>query len=235
LNRITASIFPDNSNLTYKELAQVSASKIVNLAAPFAGEGNQTKDNLIHLKPGEVVGEWRDSTYSLGGGRIPFDVNTGLVPAALRSIAALSEAGILDFNSTLISSYAQVWEDATLEFFEVSIPLSDAKSLLETYINASGIDGLESQTDTLDGNVTFNAIALDGNNNLSKVEVMNTDDCFRHFLLNTTNQSQLTSFLNSSANNIRRRFPAGLMTDVGLVVANPAYGDNPIYAENFTT
>ena len=25
------------------------------------------------------------------------------------------------------------------------------------------------------------------------------------------------------------------MTDVGLVVANPAYGENPIYAENFTT
>lgn len=25
------------------------------------------------------------------------------------------------------------------------------------------------------------------------------------------------------------------MTDVGMVVANPAYGSNPIYAENFTT
>jgi len=180
----TASIFPANSNLTYKELAQISAKKIINLAAPFAGEGNQTKDNLIHLKEGEVVGEWRDSTYGLGGGRIPLDVNTGLVPAALRSIAALADAGILDFNSTLISSYAQVWEDSTLKFFEVSIPLSDAQSLLTNYVSTSGIDGLESQSDVLDGNVTFNAIALDGNNNLSKVEVMNTDDCFRHFFLN---------------------------------------------------
>ena len=33
------------------------------LAGPFAGTGNQTKDNLIHLKEGQIVGEWRDSTY----------------------------------------------------------------------------------------------------------------------------------------------------------------------------
>lgn len=33
------------------------------LAAPFAGKNNQTKDNLVHLKDGEITGEWRDSTY----------------------------------------------------------------------------------------------------------------------------------------------------------------------------
>lgn len=31
------------------------------LAGPFARE--QTKDNLVHLKDGQVVGQWRDSTY----------------------------------------------------------------------------------------------------------------------------------------------------------------------------
>lgn len=31
------------------------------LAGPF--HHNQTKDNLIHLKEGQIVGEWRDSTY----------------------------------------------------------------------------------------------------------------------------------------------------------------------------
>jgi carbohydrate-selective porin OprB len=64
---------------------------------------------------------------------------------------------------------------------------------------------------------------------------MNTDDCFRHFLLNTTNDAQLTRFLNQSATNIRRTFPAGLMTDAGMVVANPAFGNNPVYARDFTT
>ena len=230
-----ATLFPANSNLTYKQLAQINAHKIVSLAAPFAAPGNQTMDNLMHLKDGQIVGQWRDSTYGIGGGRIPFDVNTGLAPAALRSIAALSAAGILDFDAKLVDSYAQVWEDSTLQFFEVSIAPSDAQSRLENYVNSSGISGLDSQTSLIDSNVTFHAISLDGNNDLSQVQVMNTDSCFRHFLLNTTNQSQLTAFLNSTANNIRLTFPAGLMTDVGMLIANPAYGDNPVYAANWTT
>ncbi|KAE8447211.1 hypothetical protein EG329_011042 [Mollisiaceae sp. DMI_Dod_QoI] len=230
-----ATFFPENANLTYADLSKINANKIVTLAAPFAAPGNQTKANLMHLKDGQIVGQWRDSTYGIGGGRIPFDVNTALAPAALRSIASLSRGGILDFNATLIDQYAQVWEDSTLSFFEVSIPLSSAQSLLDNYTSTSGITGLESQASTLDSNVTFHALSLDGNNNLSQVAVMNTDSCFRHFLLNTTNEAQLTSLLNVTANNIHRRFPAGLMTDVGMVIANPAYGDNPIYAANWTT
>jgi hypothetical protein len=230
-----ASIFPSNSNLTYKQLAQISAHKIVSLAAPFASPGNQTIDNLMHIKNGQIVGQWRDSTYGIGGGQIPFDVNTGLAPAALRSIASLSSAGILDFNASLVNEYAQVWEDSTLKFFEVNIPISNATSLLQNYVNESGITGLDSQASSLDEDVTFYALSLDGNNNLSQVQVMNTDSCFRHFMLNTTNQTQLTAFLNSTANNIRLTFPAGLMTDVGMLVANPAYGDNPVYAANWTT
>lgn len=69
---------------------------------------------------------------------------------------------------------------------------------------------------------------------LPKVQIMHTDDCFRHFLLNATNQSQLTTFINQTASNIRRSFPAGLMTDAGMIVASPAYGDDPVYARNFT-
>jgi hypothetical protein len=58
---------------------------------------------------------------------------------------------------------------------------------------------------------------------------------FRHFLLNTTNQTQLTTFLNQTANHLNTRFPVGLMTDVGMLVANPAYGGDTIYAQNWTT
>jgi hypothetical protein len=89
-----ATIDPANAGLTYTDLALISAEKIMNSTAPFAQPGGQIKANLIHLKEGEIVGQWRDSTYGLGGGRIPYDVNTALVPAALRSIAALSAAGL---------------------------------------------------------------------------------------------------------------------------------------------
>lgn len=36
-------------------------------AGRFAAEGNQTKENLIHLNEDEIVGEWRDSTYGKHG------------------------------------------------------------------------------------------------------------------------------------------------------------------------
>lgn len=63
---------------------------------------------------------------------------------------------------------------------------------------------------------------------------MNTDDCFRHFLLNTTNQDQLSSFLSQTADHVLQPFPVGLSTSVGLLIANPAYGGDPVYAANWT-
>lgn len=33
------------------------------IARTFAAEGNQTIDNLAHIKADQIVGEWRDSTY----------------------------------------------------------------------------------------------------------------------------------------------------------------------------
>lgn len=164
-------------------------------------------------------------------------MNTALVPAALRSIAALSRQGLFPKHQNWAkqaNTYAQTWEDKTLSFFEVMIPQTKAKSMVASYKNASSFAGPD-QANTIDTDVVFHALSLDGHDNLTKVEVMNTDDCFRHFLLNITNDAQLTPFLNNSASNIRRTFPAGLMTSAGMVVANPAFGDSPVYAQNFTT
>lgn len=238
LNITAGTINPANKNLTYAQLALLNAEKLMAIAGQYAAQGSQTIDNLAYLKSDQIVGQWRDSTYGIGGGRIPFDVNTGLMPAALRSISALSAAGIYENHSSdwpaLAANYAQIWEDTTLDFFSVTIPATEAQSRLETYIQRASFPG-PNQTDLIDGDVRFNAVALDGNNELAQVQVMNTDDCFRLFLLNTTNQTQLTAFMNQTATNIQRTFPAGLLTDVGMLVANPAYGLQDVYAENFTT
>lgn len=85
-----------------------------------------------------------------------------------------------------------------------------------------------SEANNITSNITFHGLSLDGNNNQSLVKVMNTDDCFRHFLLNTTNQDQLTSFLSQTADHILQPFPLGLSTPVGLLVANPAFGGDPV-------
>jgi hypothetical protein len=225
-----------NAGMSYGELILINAEAIMANTAPFAQSGGQTPDNLIHLKDGQVVGEWRDSTYGIGGGRIPYNINTALVPAALRSIAALADAGYFPSHpewAEAAAANAQVWEDNTLQFFEVVVPQAEAVSLVENYTTAAGF-GFPSESDKITTDVVFHGLSLEGNNDIPLVRVMNSDDCFRHFMTNTTNQTQLTSFLNQSANNILAPYPVGLLNPVGLLIANPAYGGEPVYAANFS-
>ena len=241
LSRRAGSVDPVNRNLTYGNLTVINAEKIMNITAAFARD--QTRENLIHLKASEIVGEWRDSTYGLGGGRIPFDVNTALVPAALRAISALANmTGVYPNTSTyanwsaIASSRAQIWEDSTLQFFQVSIPVTEARDRLDTFVNASTFYNGPTHANTLpsSGNLTTYALALNGYNDLSSVDVLHSDTSFRLFFVNSTNDAQLTTFLNSTANELNRPFPAGLLTPVGMVVANPALSGADVLIANFT-
>lgn len=225
-----------NAGLKYGDLAVRNAEKVMRSAKAFAQPGGQKIHNLVHLVKGQIVGDWRDSTYGIGGGRQPYDVNTALVPAALRAISQLSAAGFYPQHanwSAEAAAYAQIWEDNTLQFFEVTRSVSEAKSLVTNYTNTVGA-GFPSHVDDIESDVVFHGLSLNGYDNLKVVEVMNSDDCFRHYLLNTTNQTQLTAFVNQTANNVRLPFPVGLSTDVGMLIANPAYGGEPVYAANWT-
>ena len=227
---------PDNAGLTYGELATLNAEKIMDITAAFASPRGQKKENLIKLKEGEVVGEWRDSGSGLGGGRIPYDVNTAIAPAGLRAIAALAEAGFFPDHpewSVKAAQYAKVWEDETLSFFEVTVPEEEARALVDAYVEENGFP-FPSQGENITAPIRFHGLSLDGDDDQPIVRVMNTDDCFRHFLLNTTNEEQLSSFLSQTADNILAPYPLGLTTDVGLLVANPAFGGEPHYAERFS-
>ncbi|KAH7082468.1 hypothetical protein FB567DRAFT_107106 [Paraphoma chrysanthemicola] len=231
----TATFLVENKDLTYTQLAQLTAEKIMRITAPFVTE--QVQSNLIHLKQGEQVGEWRDSNNGLGLGRTPYNVNAALVPAGLRAIAALSRAGFFPSHpewATLADTYAQIWEDDTLRFFKVSVPQAEAKTRVQEYISSANLS-VPPNTDSITSDITFYGLATDSiNAPNSAVPILNTDDCFRHFFLNTTNDTQLSAFLSQSADHILRPFPVGLSTGVGLVVANPAYAGNRALAGNFS-
>jgi len=172
-----ASVNPVTAGQSYAELAFRNAFRVMSLAAPFAAEGNQTQDNLIHLYPDQIVGQWRDSTYGIGGARIPYDVNTALMPASLRAIGQLTRAGYYPTYSnwsSLADTYAKIWEDNTLPFFEVVIPQSDAQNRVQQYVQASNFTG---PPDNVSGDVVFYGLGLDGYDNQSTVLVMNSDDC----------------------------------------------------------
>jgi hypothetical protein len=128
--------------------------------------------------------------------------------------------------------YAQIWEDETLHFFEVTVPPAKAKFLVQSYVSSAGLS-IPVHADNITGDITYYGLALDAPNT-PIVPVMNTDDCFRHFFLNTTNQTQLSAYLSQTANHILQPFPIGLSTDVGLVVANPAYSGDAGFAAGFS-
>lgn len=114
-----------------------------------------------------------------------------------------------------------------LILIKVDIAAEEAQTLVQSYVDESGFAGSAS-VDNITSNVRFHGLALDGNNAQRIVRVMNTDDCFRLFLLNSTNQTQLTAFLDQTADNIIRPFPLGLSTSIGVFVANAAYGGDPV-------
>ena len=95
------------------------------MTEPFTRPGgNATYKNLIALKEGVPVGQWRDSNDGLGGGRYPYDVNTALMPAALRAIAELARTGAFEKEDgwgDKADKRAEVWETLTLDFFNVEL------------------------------------------------------------------------------------------------------------------
>ncbi len=100
---------------------------VLPLAAPFA----ETRDpmKLIGLKAGTKVGEWRDSEQGLAGGRIPYDVNAALVPAALRASARLLASPLLGADAERAGRaerLARAWKDAGV-FFQVELPEDEAR------------------------------------------------------------------------------------------------------------
>lgn len=198
---------------------------VLTAAEPFGRE--PTVDNLIRLKEGERAGEWRDSDEGLGFGRIPYDVNAILVPAALTAIARLHTSGLLgeyaagdDFAAA--AALARTWEHDAPPFFAVTIPYARARRNIIDYAAATGIPDSDALASLADGEaggqeeVTFNAVSLDEQGHA--IPILNSDDGFA-LLFGDLPAAELERSLST----LLRPFPAGLLTPVGLVVANPAY------------
>ena len=183
-------------------------------------------DTLVHLKPGEIVGDWRDSGDGLGGGVVSYSTNAVLVGAALRAIEALHLSGLLSpyVSPTLAAAlpsagaWAAVWEQHAPAFFEVVLPAAQARRAVQACADEMGIPAapaLASLASLDDAGLRFAALSLDAAG--QPVPVMHSD--FSFALLLTHPPSPM---LEREVRNLMRPFPAGLMTDVGLLVANAA-------------
>ncbi|HTN83329.1 MAG TPA: hypothetical protein VL242_06580 [Sorangium sp.] len=213
---------------TYAQALARNVALVLRLAAPFA----ETRDPraLIALKEGESVGEWRDSEEGLAFGRIPYDVNVALVPAALRASARLLASPMLgagpdEEGSARAERLARAWKDVGV-FFRVELPEGEARRRAGAYAASLGIDPAPVVA-SLSGTLSFPAIALDGEGR--PIPVMHSDDSF--VLLFTDPPPEA---LEEIAGRLVRPFPAGLRTPVGILVANPAFAPDPAVRRLFT-
>ena len=198
-------------------------------AEPFAtAPGVST---LVAIRPGRLTGEWRDSEEGLGRGRYAYDVNAVLVPAALESAARLLKAGLLDAYLTpadraalaKAEASAAVWRTRAPALFRVSTPAAEAKAKVSAYAAALGVPAARALAALGDRPLTYHAISLDEAG--KPVPIVNSDEGFA-LMFGAPSPADLETYVGA----LMRPFPAGLMTDVGMVVANAALASAEVQA-----
>jgi len=198
-------------------------------AEPFAKDPKPA--NLIALEPGMDAGEWRDSNDGLGGGRLPYDVNAILVPAALEAAERLNESGLLkpylkaDDAALLdrLRTIAAVWREKAPALFDQSIPADAARQAVSAYAKQAGVPA-DPALRAIAGPVRFRALSLDAEGKAIPIE--NSDEGFA-LLFGHPSATELAD----TAALFTRPFPAGLRTGAGLLVANPAFASPALQAK----
>jgi len=107
------------------------------------------------------------------------DVNVAFVPAALRAIAALSEAGILPSNySSNATAAASVWEASSYQFFEVQVDSATAASRLQNYVQQAGLSA-----STVQGGGVLNQTGSSGGLYENTTQTIGGSEAIRLFML----------------------------------------------------
>jgi hypothetical protein len=195
---------------------------VLQSASGFAADPQAA--HLIGLKSGFAVGDWRDSETGLGGGHYPYDVNAVLVPAALDAAAQLQASGLLApyltaDDEALIeraAQLAQVWRAKAPQLFAVHIAHTAAEDAIRAYAGSQGIAAQPALTALGAEDLRFHALSLAGSG--KPIPVMQSDEGFA-LLFDDLDAARV----DEAATVLMRPFPAGLMTEIGMLVANPAF------------
>ena len=198
-------------------------------AVAFADDPRAT--NLLALKAGRQAGQWRDSGEGLGRGRIPYDVNAVFMPAALAACSDLYRSGLLDPYLTATdrplfgraAAMAKTWQALAGAPFDVTIPNARARRLIAAYGTELGVPFPAAQASLGAAPVRFHALSL--NADATPVPILNSDEGFELLFAEPP-----AAALERAVTAIMRPFPAGLLTDVGLLVANPVFAAPDVQA-----
>jgi len=206
---------------------------VLQAAAKFAADPRAP--NLIALKAGIPVGQWRDSNDGLGGGRFPYDVNAVFVPAALEAAGRFFASGLLDPYMgptdrpilTRAAAMAAVWSAKAATLFDVTVPSAAARRDIARY--AAGLKVTDDAALRSVGHspVRFHALSLAADG--QPISVVHSDEGFALLFGHPSPEA-----LSQAVTSVMRPFPAGLLTDVGIVVANPVFA-SPVLQATLTS
>jgi hypothetical protein len=203
---------------------------VLQAAAKFADDPRAA--NLIALKPGIDVGQWRDSNDGLAGGRFPYDVNAVFVPAALEAAGRFFSSGLLEpylgpadhAMFARAETRSKIWRDKARPLFDVTVPSADARRDITRYAAALNVSGDAALRSVGDSPVRFHALSLGAD--AHPIPVVHSDEGFDLLFGHPP-----PAALRHVAKALMRPFPAGLLTDVGMVVANPVYASPAVQAK----
>jgi len=188
----------------------------------------------IKLKKDSLVGDWRDSEAGLGFGLYPFSVNIGFSKKSLDCIHYIKKFLIknnicknndfINFNMTNFNKkYKKLYSK-----FKVKLNRSEIQDSLTQYFDFLSHKNIHFQhtIENLPDNINFFALSLD--KNLQPLKILHTDIVFLIEQL-PLNSNELTCLLD----HIFLEFPYGLYTDIGFIIANPAYTNSTSYFSMF--
>ncbi len=204
------------SGKTFREALRTNIDFVLKKASPYADDPRPT--NLVSLMEGHGDGEWRDSEEGLGrDGRIPYDCNVALMPAALEASARLLESELFSEPQAAATAREMLpnWQK-THEVFEVKLPARTVKKEVLTYAKSLGLDTESLQSEFPDEPLVFPSLVLD--DNAKPMRVMHSDDGFALLFTHPSPER-----LERTAQRIQLPFPIGLKTDVGILVSNAGY------------
>jgi hypothetical protein len=188
--------------------------------------------HLVAIKEGRLTGNWRDSEQGLGRGRHAFDINAALVPAALAAAARLQASGLLDpyldergrRRMAGARTAAETWARRAPGLFAVEIPAARARAAIAGYAREAGVAEDAALRALGQAPLAFHALSLDQQG--QPIPILHSDEGFR-LLLTEPPPDDLARTLET----MFRPFPAGLLTEAGLLVANPALASSELRAE----
>src|SRR6185437_12496367 len=149
-----------------------------------------------------------------------------LAPAALQATQRLFDSGLLrpylSGNDTQLLAQAgmqwRIWQQSSAPLFRIELERPVALAHLHAYAHALGLDGAPAAATLHGATFRFEALSLDGNGRA--LPVMQSDVAMQ-LLLSDPDAAALGAALDT----LMRPFPAGLMTPIGLLIANPAFAD----------